>query len=420
MKRTIKVDALGRVEGEGCFRVNIDDQGVGKVEFGIYEPPRFFEGFLRGRLFSEAPDLTSRICGICPVAHQLTSSQAMENALGLEVGGVWRDLRRLIYCGEWIESHALHIFMLHAPDFLDYPDALAMARDHPQVVETGLRIKKLGNRIMSLVGGREIHPINLKVGGFYGLPKQADLDALSPELTWAVEACQQALDWLSSLPFPDYERDYLLVTLRAGDEYPIDQGQRIVSSNGLEIPVAQFEDHFQEQQLPYSTALHATLKGQGQYLLGPMARFNLNFDCLSSQAQKTARKVGLEPSCCNPFKSILMRGVELLYACEEAQRLVQAYQPPDKAALEIKPGPGQGSACTEAPRGLLHHSYVLDESANIQKANIVTPTSQNQGAIEQDLREVVAQNMQLGEKELTKLCETTVRNYDPCISCSTH
>ncbi len=420
MKRTIKVDALSRVEGEGSLRVNIDDQGVGKVEFGIFEPPRFFEGFLRGRLFSEAPDLTARICGICPVAHQLTSAQAMENALGLEVNGTWRDLRRLIYCGEWIESHALHIFMLHAPDFLDYPDALTMAQDHPTVVEMGLRIKKLGNQIMRLVGGREIHPINIKVGGFYGLPKQTDIATLTSELSWAVDACQEMMDWLSSLPFPNYERDYLLVSLRAKGEYPINHAERIVSTSGLDIPVAQFPDHFQEEHLAYSTALHATLKGQGQYLVGPMARFNLNYDLLSPLAQQAAQQAGLEASCHNPFKSILIRGVELLYACEEAQRLVQTYQPPDQAALVVKPGSGQGSACTEAPRGMLHHSYVLDETAIIQRANIVTPTSQNQGAIEQDLHDVAAQNMGLGEQELTRLCETTVRNYDPCISCSTH
>jgi sulfhydrogenase subunit alpha len=420
MKKIIKVDALSRVEGEGSLRVHIDDQGVGKVELGFYEPPRFFEGILRGRYFSEAPDLTARICGICPVAHQLTSVQAMENALGQEVSGSWRDLRRLIYCGEWIESHALHIFMLHTPDFLNYPDALAMAKDHPDVVEAGLRIKKLGNRIVSLVGGREIHPINIKVGGFYGLPNQDDLAGLGSELAWALDACQEMLAWLSDLPFPNYERDYLFVSLRAENEYPIDHAKRIVSSHGLDIPTSEFADHFQEEHLAYSTALHAKLRGHGQYLVGPMARFNLNYDLLSSSAKGAARKIGLEPSCSNPFKSVLIRGIELLYTCEEAHRLVKAYQPPERADLEIIPGPGQGSACTEAPRGMLHHSYSLDDSGVILQANIVTPTSQNQGAIEQDLHDVATQNQGLGELELTRLCETTVRNYDPCISCSTH
>ena len=218
--RTIKVDTLARVEGEGSLLIRLEGGRAAQVELRIFEPPRFFEAFLRGRAQAEVPDITARICGICPVAYQMSSCHAIEDVAGVAVGGVLRALRRLLYCGEWVESHALHVFMLHAPDFLGYDDALAMAKDHPDVVRKGLRIKKAGNAIVAKLGGREIHPINVRVGGFYRVPTRDELRELLPEIAWAKGAAREALGWVAGFTFPAFERDYELVALRHPDEYP--------------------------------------------------------------------------------------------------------------------------------------------------------------------------------------------------------
>src|SRR5215467_1991211 len=276
-RKTIKVDYLARVEGEGAFKVVVRDGVVQSAELSIFEPPRFFEAFLRGRHYSEAPDITSRICGICPVAYQMSAVHAMEDAFGVKVDGQLRALRRLVYCGEWIESHSLHIFLLHAPDFLGYEDAFKMAKDHRAVVELGLRLKKAGNEIMALLGGREIHPINLRVGGFYKTPGKRELLGLAEALKRARDEALETVRWTAALDFPDFEQDYEFVALRHTNEYPFNEG-RIVSNRGLDIAVNEFDEHVVEEHVAYSNALHSTLKGHGSYLAGPMARYNLNFD----------------------------------------------------------------------------------------------------------------------------------------------
>ena len=378
---------------------------------------------MEGREYTEAPDFTARICGICPVAHQITSCRAMEAACGVRVGRAPCAISGgSSTAGSGSKATPCTVFMLHAPDFLGYPDALAMAADHGPMVEAALRIKKLGNRIVSILGGREIHPVNVRVGGLYSLPDWPKLAGLKDELAWALGACQEALGWLAGIELPEFERDYLLVCL-IGPEYPIDQGDCIISSAGLDVPETAFEENFLEEQLPHSTALHSRTQAGELYLVGPLARYNLCFDLLSPLAQDAARQAGIEPPCLNPFKSILVRTVELLYALEEAQRLIAqalAGQMPEAPAVAVAPRPGKGTACTEAPRGILCHSYALGEDGLIQKANIVTPTCQNQGIIEDDLRAAAAQNQRMAKDELGRLCETVIRNYDPCISCSTH
>lgn len=212
--RTIKVDYLARVEGEGALYVKVKNSTVVDVKLKVFEPPRFFEAFLRGRRFIEAPDITARICGICPIAYQMSAVHAMEDACGVKVGGPLRALRRLIYCGEWIESHALHIYLLHAPDFLGYADAIQMAKDYPEVVQRGLQLKKVGNDIMTLLGGREVHPINVRVGGFYRAPTKRELALLAERLKWARDAALETVRWTATLPFPEFEQDYEFVALR--------------------------------------------------------------------------------------------------------------------------------------------------------------------------------------------------------------
>ena len=418
-RRTIKVDYLARVEGEGAFKVVVRDGTVESAELSIFEPPRFFEAFLRGRAFSEAPDITARICGICPVAYQMSAVHAMENAFGVAVTGPLRDLRRLLYCGEWIESHTLHIYMLHAPDFLGYAGAVDMARDHGDVVRRGLSLKKAGNEIMALIGGREIHPINVRVGGFYRVPRRRELAALAERLKWARDAAIETVRWVAGFDFPARERAYTFVALRHPQEYPLNEG-RIVSNRGLDIAAAEYEQHFEETHVVRSTALHSRLKGGGAYLCGPLARYNLNVSRLSPLAQEIAREAGLGPACSNPYRSIIVRAVEVLYACDEALRIIQDYEEPDASAVPVEPRAATGFAATEAPRGLLYHRYRLEGDGTIAEARIVPPTSQNQASIEADLTSFVGSFLDLPEDDLRHRCEQTVRNYDPCISCSTH
>lgn len=417
--KTINIDYLARVEGEGALYVKLNGNEVEDVKFKIFEPPRFFEAFLRGRQFSEAPDITARICGICPVAYQMSAVHAMEDAFGVKVEGQLRALRRLLYCGEWIESHVLHIYMLHAPDFLGYADSIQMAKDYPATVKRGLQLKKIGNEIVALLGGRAVHPINVRVGGFYKVPTKEELASLAEQLKWARDAALETVRWAATLTFPDFNQDYEFVSLHHPDEYPFNEG-RLISSSGLDIPVQEYEAHFIEEQVPYSNALHSTLKGHGAYFVGPMARYSLNFAQLSPLAQEAARAAGLGPVCRNPFQSIIVRSVEVLYACDEALHIIEQYERPEQPAVEMSPRAATGYACTEAPRGTLYHRYRLDEQGLIQEAKIVPPTSQNQKTIENDLRQMIPLAITLPEEQLTWRCEQAIRNYDPCISCATH
>jgi coenzyme F420-reducing hydrogenase alpha subunit len=418
-RKTIKVNYLARVEGEGAFKIVVRDGAVQSAELSIFEPPRFFEAFLRGRAFTEAPDITARICGICPVAYQMSAVHAMENALGVTVDGPLRALRRLLYCGEWIESHALHIYMLHAPDFLGYEGAIAMARDHGDVVRRGLGLKKAGNDILNFLGGRDIHPINVRVGGFYRTPRRREFAPLTETLERARDAALETVRWVAGFDFPDRERDYTYVALRHAAEYPFNEGH-IVSSRGLDIGAADYDAHFEEVHVARSTALHARLRDGGSYLVGPLARYNLNFDRLSPAVQAAARAAGLGATCANPYQSIVVRAVEVLHACEEALRIIAAYEEPDRPSVAIEPRAGVGYGATEAPRGLLYHRYRLEADGTIAEARIVPPTSQNQASIEEDLASYVGGFLDLPDEALRNRCEQTVRNYDPCISCATH
>jgi sulfhydrogenase subunit alpha len=417
--KTIKVDYLARVEGEGALYVKIRGDKITDVQFKIFEPPRFFEAFLRGRMYNEAPDITARICGICPIAYQMSAIHAMEDAFGVHVDGQLRALRRLVYCGEWIESHVLHVFMLHAPDFLGYPDALRMAQDHPEMVKRALQLKKAGNAIVAFIGGREIHPVNVRVGGFYRVPQKQEFAQLVEQLKWGRDAALETVRWVAQLPFPDFEQDYEFVALRHPKEYPLNEG-RLVSNKGLSIAVREYDDHFVEEHVAYSNALHSLLKERGAYFVGPLARYNLNFDRLSPLAQEAARAAGLGPTCRNPFQSIIVRSVEVLYAFDEALRLIEEYEMPDQPAVELRPLASVGYAITEAPRGILYHRYRLDDEGLILDAKIIPPTSQNQKTIEHDLRHYVEQALHLPKEQLTWQCEQAIRNYDPCISCATH
>ena len=414
----LSVETLARVEGEGGMHVHVQDGEVLDVHLRIFEPPRFFEAFLRGRSYTEPPDITARICGICPVAYQMSACLAIEDAAGVVVPDEIRALRRLLYCGEWIESHALHIFMLHAPDLLGYDGAIEMARDHRELVESALRIKRAGNDLMTVVGGRSVHPVNVRVGGFHRLPRRDELLALRPALVTALQETIAVVPVVSGFEFPEFEQPYLYLSLDSTNGYPLESGS-LVTSDGLQAPVSEFGAHVTEEHVAHSNALHATFDG-GPYVVGPLARYSLNSAALNPVAREAAEAGGLGPTCRNPFRSIVVRTVELIHALDEAVAIIDAWQGAPVAAIEVPPTAGVGHGATEAPRGLLYHQYRFDTSGTILDAQIVPPTSQNQPAIEADLRAFVQANLHLSHEELTRQCEVTIRTYDPCISCATH
>lgn len=409
---------LARVEGEGALNVTVQDGKVRDVELRIFEPPRFFEAFLQGRHVTEVPDIVARICGICPVTYQMSAVHALESIFDINVGGQLRDLRRLLYCAEWIESHTLHIYMLHAPDFLGYDSGIEMARQYPEIVTRGLLLKKAGNALLTLLGGRSVHPVSVQVGGFSKVPSKTELESLKEELQWARDAAAETLRWVAGLEFSDPEQEYIFVSLQSETEYSMNEGV-IKSNHGLGISAAEFESHFVEEQVPYSNALQCTLKG-GSYLAGPLARLHLNFDQLTPLVKEGLAQTGLTLPFKQASMGIVARTVEVLYALDEAIRIIDRYEPPPLAALPLRVKAGVGMAATEAPRGLLYHRYQVADDGTIQEAKIIPPTSQNQRRIEDDLRSYLPQVLHLQDKDVALGCERIIRSYDPCISCATH
>lgn len=416
-ERSLNIGALARVEGEGAMRVRVAEDRVEELRLNIYEPPRFFETYLRGRAYTEPPEVTSRICGICPIAYQMSACRAVESACGVAVDGPLGDLRRLLYCGEWIQSHALHIYLLHAPDFLGYPSAVEMARSYRPLIERGLELKKTGHAIIELLGGRPVHPVNIRIGGFYRVPTPRELRGIVPRLGRALEDALATVRWVADFDFPDLTFDHEFLAL-TGEEYPLEHGTPRTTT-GAAFEVADFETEVVEYEVPQSTAMHFRLVHGGRYLTGPLARFALNRDHLSPLAHEVAIDSGLGRECRNPFQSIVVRAVEIVHAIEETLRIIASYETPPPY-VPVRPRPGRGYGATEAPRGLLFHRYDLDADGVLTSARIVPPTSQNQAAIEEDLRRLVQDRLDLGDEALTSACERTIRSYDPCISCAAH
>jgi coenzyme F420-reducing hydrogenase alpha subunit len=418
-ERRITIGALARVEGEGGLTLRIGERGVESAALRIFEAPRFFEALLRGRAATEAPEITARICGICPVAYLMSASLAVERAWGVTVTPEIAALRRLLYCGEWIQSHVLHAAMLHAPDFLGLPDAVQMAAAEPETVRTALRLRRVGTALMEAIGGRAVHPVNIRVGGFFRAPDHATLAALAGELAWGAEAARDLALRFARFDFPQAETGAPLLSLGRAGTYPILEG-RIVSSDGTDIAQAAFRSHVAESQVAHSTAMQGHAPDGSPVLTGPLARYANNWAHLSPSCRETAAAAGLGAVERNPFRSILVRMIETQYACEEALRLVRSYVPPDPAHVPVTPGPGLGAACTEAPRGLCWHRYAIDDEGRIASAVIIPPTALNQRAIEADIAAVAQRNLALDDDGLRTCCERAVRNHDPCISCATH
>lgn len=418
-KININVPVLARVEGEGALELNISGDRITHLKLNIFEPPRLFEKFLEGRHYTEVPDIVARICGICPVAYQMSAVHAFEALFGLDPGSWVREMRRLFYCGEWIESHALHIHLLAAPDFMGYDSAPAMAKDYPQEVRRGISLQSIGNEIIRFLGGRSVHPVGARVGGFHHAPALAEAEALLGKLRDALPMVQELVAWTAALPMPDDMQKFTCVALRHAQEYPMNSGD-IVSSSGHKLRLDQYEQHFQEHQEAHSTALYSLLDGN-PYLVGPLARVNLNLDCFPSDIKEAVASTGLQFPSQNMFHSMVARAIEILYAFKEALRILEAYALPGRPYQEVTTKAGIAYGCTEAPRGLLWHRYEVDEQGIVQSARIVPPTSQNQARMEQDLAAAIVKfGLDQEEDSIRLHAEKIIRNYDPCISCATH
>jgi len=407
------------VEGEGGLYIGLENGKAVEIRLDIYEPPRFFEGFLKGRFLQEVPDITARICGICPVAYQMSSAYALENALGIKVSPQVRALRRLMYCGEYIESHALHIYLLQAPDMLGKQSALELAAEAPEVVRNALRLKKIGNDLLKAIGGRSVHPVNVCVGGFYSWPDEKAIKALLPDLEWGLNAALDTVKFALTLPYPYLEIDYEFVALHHPDEYGVIEGD-VLSSNGRKLSIAEYENGYIEEHVRHSNALHSRTVDNNTYLVGPLARLNLNHEQLLPNAKQALKESGIQLPLRNPYKSLIARAIELVHFYEEAIQLVKEYKPSGPAHVELKLREGEGAGATEAPRGLLYHRYKIDGNGMIQFAKITPPTAQNLPRIEADLFALTPRIVKMPEAEAVLTAEHLVRSYDPCISCATH
>jgi len=419
MNQDIHIPALARVEGEGALTIRVKDGEINEILLNIYEPPRFFEGFLHGRYFQDVPDITARICGICPVAYQMSSVQALEAAMQVTISPELRQLRQLLYCAEYIESHALHIYLLQAPDLVKQESAISLAAEAPDLVKKALRLKKAGNELLKIIGGRSVHPVNACVGGFYRWPDEAAIHALVPELEWARQASIDTVTWAATLDYPDFEQDYEFVALNRVEEYAIYDGD-ILSSKGKRISPVDFEKNYIETHVERSNALHSHTLKNSTYFVGPLARFNLNYKKLRNMAREAASSIRLKPPLRNPYKGLLARAVELVHVCDLAIELANAYHPQGPSHVEFTVQPGEGWGVSEAPRGLLYHRYVVDEQGLVRFARITPPTAQNFAQMEADLWALAPSVVTQPQEEASLAFEHLLRSYDPCISCATH
>jgi sulfhydrogenase subunit alpha len=420
---TLQVDVhyLTRVEGHGNIVVDVERGELKRCELQIVETPRFFEALLRGRPYTEATHIVSRICGICSVGHQMASLQALEAALDVQPSEQTRLLRKLIFHGEMLDSHVLHTYLLVAPDFLGVGSVIPLAGSHPQVVLRALRMKKLAGDLCAVIGGRHTHPIAMRVGSFTHLPEASELEALRTRLEAARADVDATVELFQSLTMPDFERETEYIALRQPDEYAF-IGGTITSTDGVQRPVADYREVTNEYLSPHSTAKHTRHRREA-YMVGALARFNVNHDKLHPRAQAAANALGLKPICANPYMNSVAQVVEIAHCVEDAIALVdtllaRGLQPERPPAIELQTCEGAG-AC-EVPRGTLYHHYRIGEDGRITGANCIIPTGQNLANIEADMRALVPRILDHSQDEVRLSLEMLVRAYDPCISCATH
>ncbi len=414
-----EIKLLTRVEGEGKIWIDIENGTIRDVILNIFEPPRFIEAVLRGQDYTVIPHITARICGICPVAYQMSGLQAIEDAFRVNINSQIKELRKLFYYGEWIQSHAIHVFFLHLPDFMGKGSIFEIGRENPELLKSALKIKKAGSLIIEVIGGRVSHPVTPTTGGFTSYPRKEKLQNLLPALEEALEITVSLTERFSRFDFTGAEfPDLHFVSLFKEDEYPILDGD-IISNKGLRLNRYEFDSIFLEYQSPHSTAKKAKINGKEPYTVGPVSRFNNNFEKLSMEALNTSRRINLKPPVTDSSKSILVRMVEIIHSLEQSIRLIKNYAPPDNQPV-INPRRATGYGISEAPRGILWHRYSFDSDGKITEANIVPPTAQNQDAMELTVKKYLSESIPVTLEDAVNQAEKIVRNFDPCISCATH
>lgn len=419
--REIRIDVplLTRVEGEGSLEFVARNGRIESLQLRIFEPPRLFEKFLEGKDYSEVPNIAARVCGVCPIAYQMTSIRAMEKVFGVQESPWVHAMRRVVYYGEWLQSHALHLNLFAAPDFLGFSDVINMAHRHPEDVRRGMHLQELGNDMLRLLGGRSVHPIGLRVGGFFRAPPKHEVADLVDKLLAARDLVREFVAWAVGLPYPEDQQDFVSIAVRHPHEYGINEG-RLASDRGLDIDFSEYPERFREHQVSHSTAHYSMLDGSS-YFLGPLARMNLNFGQLPSEVRDLAHELGLKFPSHNMFHNVAARALECYLAVVDSLNILQAYRLPTRPWVESTPRAGVGHHCTEAPRGMIYHRFELNERGEVLTATMIPPTSQNQARLEQNLNVAMERfGLQHPDEQLRELCEKVIRNYDPCLSCSTH
>jgi len=418
----IEVSPVSRVEGHGDLILDVKNKKIEKLIFRIPESPRFFEAMLVGRKYDEPSHITSRICGICSVAHTCASIKATEKALDIKPSGQTINLRKLIYHHENVQSNVLHVYFLAAPDFFGVGSVIPLAETHPEVVNIALRTKKMANDMVRIIGGRAVHPIRTVVGGFTKLPSEEEMIKMKEMLESCYPDLEKSLEVFKTLDIPDFERETEYISISDPVDYALYDG-RIKSTDGWEIDDQNYLDKINEKVVQHSTAKHCWAS-RDTFMVGALARFNNNHDKLTDNAKKYAEELGLEAPCYNTFMNNIAQFVEIVHSVDDSIRLIDEILEEgldeDKAMAEIKPKAGKGVGVVEAPRGLLIHDYTYNDKGRVEKANLIIPTGMNYANIEKDMHALVPSIIDRSEDEIKLTCEMMIRAYDPCISCSTH
>jgi len=416
IKKKIEVDYLARVEGETSIVVRLDH--ARPIKLKIFEPPRFFEGFLVGRKYDEVGDIVSRICGICPVSHMTTAIQAVENAMGIDVSQQTRILRKLMCISQIIASHLIHLYMLAMPDYYGCAGVVDMQRRFRKEIARLIKMKEVINELTGLIGGRALHPVTHIPGGFTAIASQDRFASIVKKLTQIRPLAKEVVKDVARFDVPDLHCNCEYVALGDETEYAINEG-RIISTKGLNIAVEDYRRTFSESQVSYAFAKKSTIPGRPSFMVGALARLNNKFDKLQPQTKALARQIEFEVPNRNPFNNNLAQSLEVVDGVDRCIKLIESNTFEDED-FRVKIRPGEGSSATEAPRGLLFHSYKINRKGVVEQANIVTPTSHNFQNIEKDLKKLVEENKGSSRDQIRLLCEQLVRAYDPCFSCSVH
>ena len=418
----VEIAPMSRVEGHGDLVLNVKDKKVEKLIFRIPESPRFFEAMLEGKNWDKPSHITSRICGICSVAHTYASIKATESALGVIPNDMILKLRKLIMHHEIVQSNVLHVYFLAAPDFLGVGSVVPLVETHPAVVDIALRAKKVANDMVRMIGGRAVHPIRTVVGGFTKLPSEEEMLQMKEMLKSLYPDLEAALGVLKTLDLPAFERETEYVALSNKEDYAHYDGN-IKSTEGWEIDSMDYLDKIKEKVVQHSTAKHCWAD-RDSFMVGALSRFNINYEQLTDNAKRHADELGLKAPSYNTYMNNIAQFIEIIHSVDDSLKLIDELLEEgldeDKAMVEVKPKAGRGVGTVEAPRGLLIHDYTYDEEGKIEKANLIIPTGMNYINIENDLNALVPDIIEKSEDEIRLACEMMIRAYDPCISCSTH